>query len=81
MWVRRQAVAGAVAGGASLASGKKRPMAERESGQSEFYQRVVRKSPAQSISAFVAALLAYEARGWAIEHGHLVDADMVPNLW
>ncbi len=69
------------AGGAALAAGKKRPAAEeREPGRSEHYQRVVRKSNVQSISAFVAALLAYEARGWAIEHGHLVEV-AVPNLW
>jgi hypothetical protein len=70
------------AAGAALAAGKKRPAAEeREPGQPEHYQRIVRKSHAQSISAFTAALLAYEARGWAIEHGALAEPDMVPNLW
>lgn len=70
------------AAGAALAAGRKRPAAEeREPGQSEQYQRVVRKSAAQSTSAFTAALLAYEARGWAIEHGALAEPDMVPNLW
>lgn len=69
------------AAGAALAAGKKRPSAEeREPGQPEHYQRVVRKSHAQSISAFVAALLAYEARGWAIEHGELAD-ELVPSIW
>lgn len=67
--------------GSTLTNGKRRPSAEeREPGQPENYQRVVRRSHTQSISAFVAALLAYEARGWAIEHGHLVEAG-APNLW
>ena len=69
------------AAGAALSNGKKRPSAEeRDPGTPEYYQRVVRKSHAQSISAFVAALLAFEARGWAIEHGALVD-EMAPSLW
>lgn len=67
--------------GSTLTNGKRRPSAEeREPGQPEHYQRVVRRSHTQSISAFIAALLAYEARGWAIEHGHLVEAG-APNLW
>lgn len=69
------------AGGAALQNGKKRPSAEeRAPGQPEHYQRVVRKSYAQSISALVAAMLAYEARGWAIEHGALVTTG-APTLW
>ena len=68
--------------GAALAGGKRRSTAEeRDPGLPEHYLRVVKKSWAQSISAFVAALLAYEARGWAIEHGALVERDLVPNLW
>lgn len=67
--------------GAALAAGKRRPTAEeREPGRPDHYQRVVRKSAAQSISAFVAALLAYEARGWSIEHGELVE-QLVPSIW
>lgn len=67
--------------GAALANGKRRPSGEtRPAGQSEFYQRVVKKSAVQSISAFTAALLAYEARGWAIEHG-LDIIDAAPTLW
>jgi hypothetical protein len=69
------------ASGAALADGKRRPTAEeREPGRPENYQRVVKKSWAQSISAFVAALLAYEARGWAIEHGHLAE-ELIPSVW
>lgn len=66
---------------AALANGRRRPSAEeKQPGQSDFYMRVVRKSPNRSISAFIASLLAYEARGWAIEHGALAD-DGPPNLW
>lgn len=69
------------AGGAALANGKRRPSAEeREPGHPENYLRVVRKSWAQSISAFVAALLAYEARGWAIERGADTPVQE-PNIW
>ena len=69
------------AAGAALSNGKRRPAAEeRDPGTPEYYQRVVRKSHAQSISAFTAALLAYEARGWAIEHGAMAE-ELVPNLW
>lgn len=67
--------------GAALGNGKRRPAAEeRIPGQPEHYQRVVKKSWAQSVSAFVAALLAYEARGWAIEHGHEAEDDG-PSIW
>jgi hypothetical protein len=65
----------------ALANGKRRPSGEeRDPGQSEFYQRIVKKSTVQSISAFTAALLAYEARGWAIEHG-LDIIPAAPTLW
>jgi hypothetical protein len=68
--------------GAALANGKRRPAGEeREAGQSDNYQRVVKKSWAQSISAYWAALLALEARGWAIEHGHNADDDDGPSIW
>lgn len=70
------------AAAAALANGRRRSSAEeRQPGQPENYQRVVRKNWALSISAFLAALLAYEARGWAIEHGALVEAMGPPNLW
>ena len=66
---------------AALANGRKRASAEeRPPGQSDYYMRVVRKTWGVSVSAFLAALLAYEARGWAIEHGALVD-EGPPNLW
>lgn len=66
---------------AALANGRRRASAEeRPVGSPDHYQRVVRKSWGMSTSAFLAALLAYEARGWAIEHGALVD-DGPPNLW
>ena len=66
---------------AALANGRKRASAEeRPPGQSDFYQRVVRKTWGVSTSAFLAALIAYEARGWAIEHGALAD-EGAPNLW
>src|SRR5882757_4153985 len=67
--------------GAALANGKRRPAAEeRDPGTPENYLRVVKKSHAQSMSAFMGALLAYEARGWAIEHGELAN-QMVPSIW
>jgi hypothetical protein len=67
--------------GAALANGRRRASAEeRQPGQTDHYMRVVRKSWGVSTSAFLAALLAYEARGWAIEHGALVD-EGPPNLW
>src|SRR5690606_33677132 len=69
---------------AALANGKLRPAGEdRQPGQPDHYQRVVRKSTfdRSSISAFLAALLAYEARGWAIEHGALELDQGPPNLW
>jgi hypothetical protein len=67
--------------GAALANGKRRASAEeRQPGQTDHYQRVVRKSWGTSCSAFLAALLAYEARGWAIEHGALGEKGP-PNLW
>lgn len=70
------------ASGAALANGKHRPSAEeREPGTPEHYQRVVRKSWAQSISAFVAALLAYEARGWSIERGGMAPPPREPRIW
>lgn len=65
----------------ALANGKRRPSAEaHNSGQSEFYQRVVKKSAMQSTSAFMAALLANEARGYAIEKG-LGNVKSSPQLW
>lgn len=70
------------ASAAALANGKRRPAGEDlQPGQSEHYQRAVRKSWGTSISAFLAALLAYEARGWAIEHGALLVDTGPPNLW
>ena len=66
---------------AALANGRKRASAEeRPPGQSDYYMRVVRKSWGTSVSAFLAALLAYEARGWAIEHGALVE-EGPPSIW
>ena len=70
------------AANAALSHGKKRPSAEeRQPGTPEYYQKVVSKSVLQSISAFTAALLAYEARGWAIEHGALALVRTTPNIW
>jgi len=67
---------------AALTNGRKRSTAEeKDSNLPEHYQRVVKKSWGESISAFIAALLAYEARGWAIEHGALVVEEGPPNLW
>lgn len=66
----------------ALANGRKRSAAdERAPGLPEHYQRVVRKSWGVSSSAFIAALLAYEARGWAIEHGAMTNTGGTPNLW
>lgn len=51
----------------ALTQGKKRPAGEAD--EEPYYRRLTKKSPVQSTSAFVAALLAYEGRGYAIEHG------------
>jgi hypothetical protein len=70
------------ANASALANGRRRPAGEeRAPGQPEHYQRVVRKSWGVSSSAFIAALLAYEARGWAIERGALLVDEGPPNLW
>jgi hypothetical protein len=54
------------AGNAALAKGKRKPPHE-DSGVPEFYLRVVKKKHGKWIDAFVAAILAYHARGKAIE--------------
>jgi len=65
----------------ALAHGKRRPSAEeRAAGMPEYYQRVVRKD-ARTISPFVAALLALEGRGWALEHGHGFGDTGGFNIW
>lgn len=66
----------------AIADGKRRSSAEdRMPGQTEFYRRIVRKIAGASISAFLGALLANEARGWAIEHGALMTDDGPPSIW
>lgn len=67
---------------AAIADGKLRSSAEdRPPGSTDRYRRIVRKNQAQSNSAFLAALLAFEARGWAIEHGALMIDDGPPGIW
>lgn len=65
---------------AALAKGKRKPPREdSETGQSvEWYQRVVKKRDGL-IDLFIAAILAYEARGQAIENGALnPDEEVAP---
>jgi hypothetical protein len=54
------------AGNAALAKGKRKPPREN-SGIPEFYLKVVKKKQGHWIDTFVAAILAYHARGKAIE--------------
>lgn len=66
----------------ALANGRRRASAEeRLPGAPDYYRRVVCKLSGESNSAFMALLLAFEARGWAIEHGALVIEEGPPNLW
>lgn len=66
----------------ALANGRRRASAEeRLPGAPDYYRRVVCKSWGSSNSAFMATLLAFEARGWAIEHGALALDEGPPNLW
>ncbi|UJW32402.1 hypothetical protein L3Q67_01030 [Saccharothrix sp. AJ9571] len=61
---------------AALAKGKRKP--PREDGErekTEFYLRVVKKKAGVFIDAFIAALLAYAARGQAIEDGALNEPE------
>ena len=68
--------------GSAIANGRRRASAEeRPPGAPDYYRRIVAKSWGTSNSAFMALLLAYEARGWAIEHGALVIDEGPPNLW
>jgi hypothetical protein len=58
---------------AALAKGKKKPpRPDEEAGLSDRYLRVVKKKDGRLIDGFVAAILAYTARGQAIEDGALV---------
>jgi hypothetical protein len=61
---------------AALAKGKRKP--PREDGETglaaEYYMKVVKKRDGCLIDAFVAAVLAYAARGQAVEDGALVKA-------
>ena len=66
---------------AALAKGKRKPGREDEhGGASEHYLRVVKKRAGLLIDDFVAGILAYEARGRAVEEGALTEQS-APNLW
>ncbi|MFI6296719.1 hypothetical protein ACIBEJ_34375 [Nonomuraea sp. NPDC050790] len=66
---------------AALAKGKRKPAREDDSGAAaEHYLRVVKKKHGLLIDDFVAGILAYEARGQAIEDGAL-EEQRAPNLW
>ncbi|WP_067967505.1 hypothetical protein [Nocardiopsis trehalosi] len=59
---------------AVLAKGKKKPPRDDEgTGLPEYYMRVVKKKDGHWIDAFVAAILAYEARGRSIEDDPFVE--------
>ena len=67
---------------AALKKGRKKP--PREDGETrrfDYYMSLVRKQPDQLIDTLIAALLAYAARGQAVEAGALVDDTAPPNLW
>jgi hypothetical protein len=59
---------------AALAKGKRKPARDDDEGGSTHYLRVVKKKSGHLIDAFVAAILAYAARGQAIEDGALAEA-------
>ena len=63
---------------AVLAKGKKKPPRDDDSGLPEYYLRLVKKKHAHWIDALVAAVLAYEARGRAIEDGVLAVEEVEP---
>lgn len=74
---------------AALAKGKRKPGRDDDSGgaggdvagaASAHYLRVVKKKFGALIDDFVAGILAYEARGQAIEEGALLE-QRAPNLW
>ncbi|SDN73601.1 hypothetical protein [Allokutzneria albata] len=60
---------------AALAKGKRKPREDDEAVRTgaDHYLRVVKKRAGHLIDAFVAAILAYAARGQAVEDGALVD--------
>jgi hypothetical protein len=62
---------------AVLAKGKKKPAREQEDpdGAPEHYLKIEKKREGVHIDDFIAGILAYEARGQAIEDGALVDDD------
>lgn len=65
-----------------LAKGKKKPPRDDgvDSGLPQYYLRVVKKKYGHWIDAFIAAILAYEARGYAIERG-VLDEEEVSEPW
>lgn len=66
---------------AALAKGKLKPSREDdENGQPEHYLRVVKKREGLLIDDFVAGILAYAARGHALEHGAL-ETKPAPEPW
>lgn len=66
---------------AAMAKGKRKPGREDDQGaEAAHYLRVVKKKHGALIDDFVAGILAYEARGQAIEDGAL-EEQRAPNLW
>lgn len=67
---------------AAMAKGKRKPPREDDQGAAaEHYLRVVKKKHGLLIDDFVAGILAYEARGKAIEDGALTESDPMNNIW
>jgi hypothetical protein len=70
---------------AALTNGPRRTATDdADPARPDHYQMPVRKNSALSIAAFVAALLACAARGWAVEHGALEQpepVDLAANIW
>ncbi|GLY55210.1 hypothetical protein [Lentzea sp. NBRC 102530] len=63
---------------AAVVKGKRKPNREDENGIPEYYLRLGKKRKDQLIDAAVAAVLAYYARGVAIEHGALNEKTAAP---
>jgi hypothetical protein len=67
---------------AALKKGKRKPAREDDAGQPiEHYLKVAKKREGLLIDATVSAMLAYDARGQAIEDGALVPASEGFNIW
>lgn len=60
---------------------RKKPRPGEDSDMPSFYLKLAKRGTGQLIDGGVAAVLAYAARGQAIEDGALVADEAAPNLW